>query len=327
MKMIYNGCLAQLNDKTALKFLVANGELDLNNPSKRFDQQLAPQLMNKTVNITGDTNIGLKIGTNFRPETLLDMGYAFPFCANLREVIALNRKYQPLIQQIGQTDLTFSDESAWLEWSPKYNDPEFYRYYVEMIFTGYATIGRWLLWGDDNPVLSMHFRHKAPDNTEMHKKVFCDNVIFGAKTDKVEFMGHTVDVPMPNRNAEMLSLLKLRLDAQLAQLTQPLSVKIETIRCIQAALSDHRPTITSISKIMGMSERSLRRKLHSEDTSFRELLQHARRENCEAYIKAGIYSQSEIALMLGFNDHSAYSRAFKTWFKKTPSQYLEELSL
>jgi len=323
--MIYNSCLTFLDDKTALRSLVPDGEKYLENPSRRFDGQIAPKIFNRTVEISGDCNIGMKVGTAFKPETLLDLGYAFPFCKNLREVIKINRKYQPLIQQVGRTSLSFENNSAWLAWHPNYNDPEFHRYYIEMVFTGYANIGRWLLWGDDNPVLSMHFRHKAPENTDMHKAVFCENMIFEADVDKVEFMGHTVDVPMPNRNPEMLNLLTNRLDRQLKQLAMPLSVETETLRCIQAALSDHRPTISSIAKIMGMSDRSLRRKLEAEGTSFRSLLEQARKENCEAYIKAKIYSQSDIALMLGFNDHSAFSRAFKIWFGKTPSQYLKEL--
>jgi len=138
--MIYNSCLTFLDDKTALRSLVPDGEKYLENPSRRFDGQIAPKIFNRTVEISGDCNIGMKVGTAFKPETLLDLGYAFPFCKNLREVIKINRKYQPLIQQVGRTSLSFENNSAWLAWHPNYNDPEFHRYYIEMVFTGYTLL-------------------------------------------------------------------------------------------------------------------------------------------------------------------------------------------
>ena len=303
-----------------------DGQARFDNPSTRFDRQLAPQLINAAVQGSGDPTIGLKIGVDFRPETLLDLGYAFPFCQNLREVITLNAQYQPLIQTIGRTRLTMRGDSAWLDWYPNYSDTEFHRYFVEMIFAGYATIGRWLLWGDENPVLSMHFRHSPPEDSTLHHQIFCENVHFGAQSDSIEFSPQTIDVPMPNRNPNMIALLRRRLDIQLSQLNTPLSPATEALRCIQAALINGRPNIGRIATIMGMSERTLRRKLEHEGQSFRGLLEQARRENCEAYLRSERFSQTDIAQMLGFNDHSAYSRAFKGWYGVTPSAYRAGLS-
>ena len=98
------------------------------------------------------------------------------------------------------------------------------------------------------------------------------------------------------------------------------------MRCIQVSLGEDRPTIGGIAAIMGMSERSLRRKLTEEGESFRGLLEQARKENCETYMRSKIYTQSDIALMLGFSDHSAYSRAFKKWFGQTPRDYKDALA-
>jgi AraC-like DNA-binding protein len=327
LKMIYNGCVTHSGDKDIVLSVMPEGKAGFDNPSTRFDRRLAPTLINTAVHGAGDPTIGLKIGVDFRPETLLDLGYAFPFCQNMRDVIALNAYYQPLIQTIGTTKLAMRDDSAWLDWYPNYSDTEYHRYFVEMIFAGYATIGRWLLWGDDTPVLSMHFRHDAPDDLTTHKMVFGDNTIFNSDFDGVEFIADVVDVPMPNRNPEMLAFLKTRLADQLHRLNSPISDSEEALSCILAALPEGRPSITKIAKLMGMSERTLRRRLDEDGETFRSILERARRESAETYMRANDLTHAEIALRLGFNDQSAFSRAFKSWFNQTPSEYQAALSI
>lgn len=325
--MIFENCIKLGASEAELVNILPDGRLELENPSKRFDCQLAPRLLNKTVEITGRQTIGLEVGTLFRPATLLDIGYAFPFCSNIREVMAINQKYQPLIQQIGRTALHVDKEKAWLQWSPYYADVEYYRYFIELLFVGYASIGRWLLWGEENVVTAVHFQHKAPKDISLHEKIFGRTISFGMTEDRIEFLVDVVDVPMPNRNPEILKFLKIRLDKQLEQLNLPLSTSDEVFYFIQSTLSDEKPSIARAAHVMGLSERSLRRRLTAEGISFRELLEKARIANCETYMRSDKYSQSDIALMLGFNDHSAFSRAFKTWYGQTPTEYRQEIGL
>lgn len=304
---------------------VEGGRNGLENPSRRYPARVAAEVFNIGVETTNNPALGVQVGIAIRPETFLDIGYALPFCQNLREVIATNKTYQALTQQNGMTSLSMRDGSAWLEWHPLYKDIEFYRYFVEMVFAGYASIGRWLLWGKDNPVMSMHFRHSAPANIETHEAVFVENIFFDAQTDSVEFMEHTVDVPMPNRNPDMLHFLKQRLDKELVQLDMPVDIVTETLRCIQGGLAEGRPAIGDIATILGMGERTLRRHLSAQGESFRTVLQRARKDSCEVYLREKKHGQAEIAQLLGFSDQSAYSRAFRGWFDMTPREYQAQL--
>lgn len=325
LKAVFEGCLKYGAPEEPMLSCIDGGRKGLDNPSRRYPARLVAEILNVGVQITENQGLAVQVGTTIRPEIFLDIGYALPFCRDLREVIATNKRYQPLIQQNGITSLVMRGDSAWLEWQPLYKDVQFYRHFVEMIFAGYASIGRWLLWGKDNPVLSMHFRHSAPTNITVHEAIFVDNVIFNAEKDVVEFMGHTVDVPMPNRNPDMLNFLKKRLDVQLAQLQNPVGIVTETLRCIQTGLAEGRPSIGDIAAILGMSERSLRRHLSSNGESFRSVLERARKDSCEVYLRERKYGQAEIAQRLGFSDQSAYSRAFRKWFGKTPREYQAEL--
>lgn len=327
LKAIFKGCVAQGASAEALLEGLEGGRNGLENPSRRYPARTAAEILNAAVKTTKNPAMGVQVGMTIRPEIFLDIGYALPFCQDLKEVISVNKTYQALTQQNGITALSMKDGSAWLEWEALYQDIEFYRYFVEMVFAGYASIGRWLLWGKDNPVISMYFRHSRPANIDIHETVFVDNLIFDAETDAVEFMGHTVEVPMPNRNPDMLGFLKQRLDLQLAQLDRPVDIVTETLRCIQSGLAEGRPAIGNIATILGMGERTLRRHLSAQGESFRTVLERARRDSCEVYLREKKYGQAEIAQMLGFSDQSAYSRAFRGWFSMTPREYQGQIGV
>lgn len=68
-----------------------------------------------------------------------------------------------------------------------------------------------------------------------------------------------------------------------------------------------------------MSVRSLQRKLQQSGTSFRQLLDQTREELARQYICDRGADLTEIAFLLGFSEHSAFSRAFKRWTGQTPS--------
>jgi AraC-like DNA-binding protein len=70
----------------------------------------------------------------------------------------------------------------------------------------------------------------------------------------------------------------------------------------------------------GMSERTLRRKLVEEGMSFRDLLDKVRKDMCKLYFMEDTRPLGEIALLLGYSDLSAFTRAHKKWTGNPPSR-------
>jgi AraC-like DNA-binding protein len=69
-----------------------------------------------------------------------------------------------------------------------------------------------------------------------------------------------------------------------------------------------------------MSKRTLSRKLSDEGLNFTEVLQQLRRDLADRYLDDPKLHISKIAWLLGFNEVSAFTHAFKRWTGKTPSQ-------
>lgn len=70
-----------------------------------------------------------------------------------------------------------------------------------------------------------------------------------------------------------------------------------------------------------MTERTLQLPLRDKGTSYKILLEEARRELAAQFVAEPDLSFSEITYLLGFSEPSNFSRAFKRWTGKSPSDY------
>ena len=321
-KVITKGCLANGAQADLLDPLIEGGLEALNNPARRFSTDSLLNVLNESAAHTGDTALGIKVGLQLRTDTFVDVGFTLTFAENLKEVMALNTKYQTLTQQLGKTEMKVGRSLARVHWFQfEKKDPQRYRHFVEMIYSGYATIGRWLIFGGPNPVRHMQFMHSAPENIDVHQMVFGENIVFDAEKDMMAFPARLTRIPLPTRNEEMKAMMLPKLDRQMDELGRPQSFRRQTMHILQSTLTTGRPKISDVARMMSMSERSFRRHLDKENVRFREILEDARREACEVFLRQNNLNHAEIGARLGYTDQSSYTRAFRSWFGVTPSRY------
>ena len=79
--------------------------------------------------------------------------------------------------------------------------------------------------------------------------------------------------------------------------------------------------MTSVARELGLSERSLRRRLEAEGTSFRDLSQALLDESAQAMLRNPALTLQSIAYALGFSDVATFHRAFRRWNRLTPTEY------
>ena len=100
---------------------------------------------------------------------------------------------------------------------------------------------------------------------------------------------------------------------------------------VQLALLDQLPSgrvkESDIAATLGLSSRTMQRRLLEEGVSFSGLLQSARQKLADQYIRDEHLSISEIAYLLGFAEQANFTRAFKRWTGRSPTQYRREASL
>lgn len=87
------------------------------------------------------------------------------------------------------------------------------------------------------------------------------------------------------------------------------------------------PEMTHAAGQLGISERSLRRKLAEEGVTYRQLAQGALEDAARAMLRDPYVSTEEVASSLGFSDITAFYRAFKRWVGSTPQAYRDASQL
>ena len=95
-----------------------------------------------------------------------------------------------------------------------------------------------------------------------------------------------------------------------------------SLRYYLGALPPSRiPGMANAARRLGMSERSLRRRLAAEGTSYREVVRVALEAKAGRLLRDPARSIKETAAALGFADTAAFHRAFKRWTGVTPLEY------
>jgi len=311
----------------ALYALVPGGRAAFAHPDARFPAALTAAVLTAAAELTGIDSIGLKIGMQFRPATFLDIGYALAAASTIREALELNIRYQSLTQEVARTRLGIDGMEARIVFDPACADAEAMRRVTEAVLAGYASIGRWLLWDQERPAVRVTFRHARPceETCGVYRSVFGKEVAFGAPEDMLVFDAALVSRPLPNANPALVQLLTGRLNARLGAYKAGSSLRMLVVNGLHKQIRQGKPSLDETAKLLGMSGRTLRRRLQEEGLSYSELLAAARKEAAEVYIHEDKMTLAEIAGLVGYGDQTAFVRAFRGWFGDTPGAYREKL--
>ena len=97
-------------------------------------------------------------------------------------------------------------------------------------------------------------------------------------------------------------------------------VRILVENAITSLLPHGRARADVVAKKLGMSERTLARRLTEEGVTFIKLVQQLKATLARSYLEDETMPMSEIAWRLGFEEQSSFNHAFKRWTGKTPRE-------
>jgi len=305
------------------KFLQPSGidEAVLYQPSARVECDAVLKTLIIAGKLLNEPNIGLQVGYRFRVHTFTETGSILALCSTLAEAAEMNAHYQPLSDTIGVSHFQRRPEGCFLVWENSFKNDDKYRHITELVVAGYSTTTNWLSWGFDKGVMSIKFKHKAPKNMTGYELVFGKNVSFNTDENALEFNPDAIDKSLPTSNPQKLNIIRSRLDVILQSYRRKSDIRTRVKECIHQGIADDNLSFAGIARSLGMSERSLRRTLAQEGVKYRELLDSVRQDLCMGYMRDG-HSFTQIAQTLGYNDQSAFTRAFKKWYGTTPTAYI-----
>lgn len=279
----------------------------------RIPQQTVDRLWDEATDLVKDPCLGLRAAEFWHPSHFNALGYAWLASASLREALSRLERYIHVLAQ--NIDIHLDDTQEGLTFT--LSDALEHAARMDLCMATIMAMCR-LNFGPSLKPVAVRFIHAEPFCGDKYFAFFKGPVYFDAARDSLTLDKEDADQLLPSGNPHLAELNDRIVARYLAVLNND-----DIVHRVQTAIIDLLPSgLVSDGKVaqkLYMSVRSLQRKLQQSGTSFRKLLDRTREELARQYICDDAMDLTEIAFLLGFSEHSAFSRAFKRWTGQTPS--------
>ena len=289
----------------------------LKTPGGRIRYRSVRRIWETAAAIIDDPCFGLQAPRFWHPSYLHALGYAWLASHSLRDALGRLVRYLHILSEAGGISLlpagdTFTlgvDMTSAGMWVPAQ---------VDATMAVILHMCR-LNFGERLEPLAVHFCHPAPSCSQVYRDFFRSTVEFEADSDRMIFRRSDVDQHLPGSNPHIARANDQVMISYLASLP-----RTDIVHRTKAGIIDMLPsgdvTDEKVARELGLSTRSLQRRLGESGTTFRTLLDEIRKDLAMNYLRDADIELSEIAFLLGFSEQSAFSRAFKRMTGRPPRE-------
>jgi AraC-like DNA-binding protein len=169
----------------------------------------------------------------------------------------------------------------------------------------------------------VHLVRRAPADPAPWRRVYAVPIEFGATFNGLSSTGSAMRMPNPKADEVMARHARQLLHLVPVDSAED-AVNERVRRAITVLLPSGRATIDQVAAQLGMSARSLQRRLDDEGHQFGELLGWVRRELATAYLANSAHPVTTIAGLLGYASPSSFTRWFAGSFGISPQTWRAE---
>ncbi|RBP99983.1 helix-turn-helix domain-containing protein [Bifidobacterium xylocopae] len=138
------------------------------------------------------------------------------------------------------------------------------------------------------------------------------------------FSMQDMQTPFLSRNNVMWEYLKSGLDERLEDLSKGDCLTYQVERALMHFIPGNQHTLKNVASRLGVSPRTLQRRLKSKGTSFAALTAQVQQHLATDYLSQGDLTAAEVAHLAGYRDVSSFSRAFKRWTGQSITSFKDE---
>ncbi len=293
-------------------------QMPSNDPLDRIPIATIAQLLRLAVRETGDPAFGLVVARYVHPSTLHALGYALLASSSLRDCCQRIENYFRLVSEGGSLSIVEQDERIKIAMT-LHTD----RVAVETIDAWNAFVVRLfrLIYKPDFAPLQVDLQRPCPAGYEaIYQKSFHAPINYDAPVSAIYVSAEDFDAPLDGANREIALQSDQIAGQYLVRLDKADIVSLVRNEILKA-LPSGRHSKTEIARHLHMSPSTLQLKLTEKGTSYHDLLNDLRKSVALSYLEDTRTSITEIGFLLGFTDTSSFTRAFRRWTGKSPTEY------
>ncbi len=280
-------------------------------------------LWRNAVHLSKDPLFGLHLGESLQGAALGVVGQLIQACRNVGEALTQAAAFAHLITDLFRLEITRPGTVFTVRFVANPDraaaSPFVFRQMMDlfMAFTLHEADGLVL---EKLQPLAVTLSH-AGDDAREYERVLRRKPVVRAGEYSLSFEGRYWQEPILTANYQLQSLLLRQVMAIGDPYARAQSLKDRLFRYLLSNAYLGLPTLEAVAANFALSPRSLQRKLQEEGVTYQQLVDDARKSLALQYLSSGQYPLKEISYILGYNEVSAFSRAFKRWTGAAPMHY------
>lgn len=266
------------------------------------------------------TDLPLRVGATMRTDDYGAFGLAWKTALNLRGSYERAERYARVLTSVSTYRIRDTEEGAYMHLHREGERRLGLRLSNEATIASIAAISQEVSTAKFQPK-AIYFKHRKPRSTAAHERHFGCPVHFGAEMDALLVSSELLQRPNRLGDQSISKFFDTHLEEELSKFDDNASLERRVRIQVSQALSQGVPKISDVAGCLGLSGRTLQRRLSDRGYSFQTLVDEARRELAERLLTETGYPLAEIAFLTGFSEQSAFNRAFKRWAGQTPRSF------
>lgn len=278
--------------------------------------------------LTRRDDIGLEFARRVRPGTFNVLGYALMTCRTLGEAIEMAPHYRRLVFDIGYSEMRFvqTELQARLSWHVVSQALPYCRSLAESLIASWYHFGRWMA-GVELPLEEVLFLHEAPADQRPYLAFFECPVRFGAGENALVFSRTLLGMSLVQADENLHLAMREQARAAMEKAFSHADLAHRVRQALIPLMPKCEATLEHAASALGMSARTLQRRLGSVSSGFQSVLDSARKDMAVIYLRDPALSVLDVSLLLGYAEQSSFTRAFRGWFACSPSVWRRERGL
>jgi len=296
---------------------------DLSSPNNRIPIKNVNLLWQEVITATDDDSFALNLPRRVKPQALHGLAYAATSSMNVRDLMARTARFSRVASTVAQIYFEEDEEHfiLFVDTSKASEQPA-----KENLDAFMALISGNLRYLINDPLtipVKLKLKRKAPNSTSTFERVYRCPIEFEADVNAIYYNKKVLELNNPYGNRSVAEQNDKVITDYLSSFDETtLSQKVQNI--LAHRLSSGVPSQDQVASEFNLSLRTFQRRLKKEGTTFKEIVDAVRFGLAKEYLNTGKYGVTEIGYLLGFNDSSYFTRAFKRWSGTPPSDYIKQ---
>lgn len=293
-------------------------EATLDDPGARMPLPDVARIVQRAVELTGEQGLGFYLALEMRISWHGYLGFAAMTAPTLRESLVIAERYTPTRTSALELRLLEEGDTASLILEERADLGAAREVVVVGLLLGIATIGDAIT----GAALTGHAELAMPEppHFERFKHVF-QRVLFSQPAHRLVFPSSHLDMRLTLSDPGALRLATERCEAELAALgfDQRASARLRALLSMSLQRDGAPLGADDAARALGMSSRTLKRRLADESTTFSDILDDVRKTRALTLLDDKRLTIAEIAARLGYADPASFTHAFQRWTGQSPA--------